>query len=99
MAVEIVWLDQAKDDLREILDFIADENPAAGANYVAGITEACNKLGDFPEFGLRHNSEFRRIVFRNHLVFYHYDETAQTVSIAAVIDGRRDMTRLFPEEN
>jgi len=26
MAVEIVWLDQAKDDLREILGFIAKDN-------------------------------------------------------------------------
>lgn len=37
MAVEVIWLDQAKDDLREILDFIAKDNPGAAANYVAGI--------------------------------------------------------------
>jgi plasmid stabilization system protein ParE len=99
MAVEIVWLDQAKDDLREILDFIANENPTAAANYVAGIAEACKKLADFPEFGLRYNSKFRRLVFRNHLVFYHHDETAHTVFIASVIDGRRDLKGLFPDEN
>lgn len=48
MAVEIVWLDQAKDDLRELLGFIADEYPMAATNYVTGIMEACNKLADFP---------------------------------------------------
>jgi toxin ParE1/3/4 len=99
MAVEIVWLDQARDDLREILDFIADENPAAAANYVTGIMEACNKLADFPEVGLRYNRRFRRLVFRNHLVFYHHDTAGHVVFITAVIDGRRDLKRLFSEEN
>ena len=99
MAVEIVWLDQAKDDLREILDFIADENPTAAANYVMGITEACNKLADFPEFGSRYNSKFRRLVFRNHLVFYRHDKADHLASIVAVVDGRRDLKRLFSEES
>jgi len=99
MAVEIVWLDQAKDDLREILDFIAEENPTAAANYVIGIAETCNKLVDFPEFGSRYNSKFRRLVFRNHLVFYRQDKANHLVFIAAVVDGRRDLKRLFSEES
>lgn len=99
MAVEIVWLDQAKDDLRELLDFIADENPMAAANYVTGIMEACNKLADFPELGPHYNSKFRRLVFRNHLVFYRHDKADHLVSIVSVVDGRRDLKRLFSEES
>jgi plasmid stabilization system protein ParE len=99
MAVEIVWLDQAKDDLRKLLEFIAEENPAAAANYVAGIRQACIKLADFPESGSRHDSKFRRIVFRNHLVFYRQDIENGTVSVVAIIDGRRDLATLFPGEN
>ena len=97
MAVEVVWLDQAKDDLREILDFIAKDNAFAALTYVEGIERARSKLADFPDAGPVYKSRFRWIIFRNHLIFYNHDTERRTVSIAAVIDGRRDMRRLFPE--
>jgi toxin ParE1/3/4 len=97
MTVDVVWLDQAKDDLREILDFIAQDNPSAAAAYVDGIEQACNRLADFPDSGSVYDSRFRRIVFRNHLIFYSHDAESRTASIVAVIDGRRDVSRLLPE--
>jgi toxin ParE1/3/4 len=97
MAVEVVWLDQAKDDLREILDFIAKDNPSAAKSYVDGIERASKKLAAFPDSGLVYDSRFRRIVFRNHLIFYNHDPENRTVSIVAIIDGRRDVKHLLPQ--
>ena len=66
---DIVWLDQAKDDLREILQFIAGENPGAAKKHVEGISESCRRLADFPLSGRQCDADYRSIVFRNHLVF------------------------------
>ena len=95
--IEILWLDQAKDDLGEILGYIAAENPPAAERYVAELSAACQRLAVFPMSARRYNDEFRVLVFRNHLVFHQYDEAAGIVSIAMVLDGRRDLSRLFEE--
>jgi plasmid stabilization system protein ParE len=95
MGAEVVWLDQAKDDLRELLDYLAERNPAAATKYVAGIADACGRLSDFPLSGLQYNERYRRIVFRNHLVFYRLDEQNRQVLIATVLDGRRDIEKLL----
>lgn len=97
MVAEIFWLDEAKDDLRAILEYIAAENPLAANSYVSGLSQACEKLANFPLSGRRYNSEFRCFVFRNHLVFYRFDEAANHVRIASVIDGRRDLARMIGE--
>ncbi|NGO54768.1 type II toxin-antitoxin system RelE/ParE family toxin [Allomesorhizobium camelthorni] len=97
MAAEVRWLDQAKDDLGEILDYIAAENPQAGGRYVAGLYAACDRLATFPMSGRRFNDEFRVLIFRNHLVFHQYDEAADIVSIVMVLDGRRDLSRFFEQ--
>jgi toxin ParE1/3/4 len=95
MAAEVRWLDQAKDDLREILDYIAVENPRAAERYVSELQAACERLAPFPMSGRLYNDQFRVLVFRNHLVFHRYDESAGIVSVVMVIDGRRDLTRFF----
>lgn len=38
------------------------------------------------------------LVFRNHLVFYAYDDPKRVTSIAMVIDGRRDVSRLLAKK-
>lgn len=95
MAAEVRWLDQAKDDLREILDYITAENPRAAERYVSELQAACERLTPFPLSGRFYNEQFRVLVFRNHLVFHQYDKVAGMVSVVMVIDGRRDLTRLF----
>ena len=95
MVAEVVWLEQAKDDLRQILDFIAAENSSAADKYVAELRLSCERLTQFPLSGRRYNDEFRVLTFRNHLVFYWYDDATKIVSIAMVIDGRRDLYKLF----
>lgn len=98
MAVEVVWLDEAKDDLRALLDHIATENPPAAERYVAGIADACRRLEVFPRSGRRYDDKYRCIVFRNHLVFYRFDEVRQQVLIAAVLDGRRDIASILDDQ-
>lgn len=99
MAAEVVWLDDAKDDVRLILEYLAVENATAAAGYVAALTKSCEKLAEFPLAGRRYNAAFRTVVFRNHLIFYRFNKNDRKVTIAAVIDGRRDIEKLIGERD
>ena len=98
MAVDIRWLDQAKDDILSILAYISFDNPKAAAAYVSAIEKSCEKLSQFPESGRVFNETYRVLVIRNHVVLYRYDAGARKVTVARVIDGRRDIAALLRDD-
>lgn len=67
--------------------------------YVAALIDACARLADFPLSGRRYNAEFFSIVFRNHLIFFRFNEHVDEVTIVAVIDGRRDIESIIGERD
>lgn len=95
MAFELVFLDQAKSDLRELFGYLFSVSPSAASHYVDGLEKACDKLRMFPQSGRRYDDRYRLIVYRNHLIFYRFSETASTVHIVAIVDGRRDPSTFF----
>lgn len=95
MAVRLRWQDEAKDDLRSILEFISLENPRAATTYVQAIERACENLIFFPMSGRAYSHRYRALVIRNHLAFYRYDEAAEEIMIVAVLDGRRDLPTII----
>lgn len=96
MRIEIEWLDRAKSDLRSILNFIAQEKPIAAQAYVDEIASSVSRLHDFPELGKRINSKYRTLIVRKHIVFYRYSLSNSRIVIAAVVDGRRDLSKILP---
>ena len=44
MPVEVVWLDQAVDDLDAVFMFIAKDNPTAALHYIDGLEDICTRL-------------------------------------------------------
>lgn len=95
MVAEIVWLDQAKEDIQALFDFITSENPKAASKYVGELRETCQRLADFPRSGRRYSDEYRCVVFRNHVVLYRYELKAEQVFIVTVVDGKRDLEHLL----
>jgi plasmid stabilization system protein ParE len=98
MPANIEWLDEALDDLQTISDYITTTSPAAAAKYTDSILAACEKLVEFPESGRQYNRDYRALVVRNHMVFYRYDRSSNTVSIATILDGRRNIASLLDGE-
>jgi len=97
MAAEVVWLDQAKDDVRQFLEYLHSKNPTAANSYVDDLEKACTGLADFPLQGFLYNERYRALVVRNHLVFYRYKQNDNEVVIVSIIDGRRDISRFFSD--
>jgi len=55
--VEIRWTDEAVKWLRDIYDYIAQNNTAAAAKVVSGIYDKVQLLKHFPELGHKYKSE------------------------------------------
>jgi plasmid stabilization system protein ParE len=98
MVADIRWLEKANDDIPSILTYISSDNAKAAKNYVDAIGKSCEKLSQFPESGRVYNERYRVLVIRNHPVLYRYDSGGNEVTIARVLDGRRDIEALLGGE-
>ena len=97
VAANVVWLDQAKDDVHQFLEYLHPKIPSAALAYVDDLERACSGLADFPLQGFQYNEQYRALVVRNHLVFYRYNQNLNEVVIVLIIDGRRDIPRFFSD--
>jgi addiction module RelE/StbE family toxin len=85
------WTQRARDDLRDIHDFIARDSPRAAEALVERLLTATERLAVFPESG-RVVPEFpalgyREIIVSSYRVLYRLADN--TVWITAVVHGRR----------
>ncbi|MBR7060131.1 MAG: type II toxin-antitoxin system RelE/ParE family toxin [Eubacterium sp.] len=89
----------AKSDMLEAVKYIANElkNPVAAQNLADDFISAAERLCEFPYANNVYlpikplESEYRRIIVKNYLMFYTVDEQNKTVTIMRVIYARRDM--------
>ena len=93
----VVFSEQAYDDLDEIFTYLAARDFSAAERYLGEVRASCFRLGDFPELGRRYDKAYRVLVVRNHLIFYRYESRRARVNIVTVIDGRRDLADLLPK--
>lgn len=93
---KLVILPAARADLIDIGDFIALDNPPRAASFVAEIEAKIVEIGERPGSfqkrddlnpGLRHAPHGRYLIF--------FIEKDQEVQIVRVLQGARDLPRLF----
>jgi toxin ParE1/3/4 len=89
---EILWADQADDDLEAIVTFTRQYSEDRAHQFVREVFERVEMLEDFPEMGrvseLRLEHEYREVVIGTVKLFYRLE--GQTVFIVRVWDVRRD---------
>jgi len=86
----------ARQDLRGIHDYFAQDDPAAALRLVGRIEEATELLKDNPYLGESCEElaeRVRMIIVGNYVIFYRPVDDG--VEIARVIHGARDWRRLF----
>lgn len=92
---EVVWTDEALGWLREIHDFIAEENSAAAARVIDGISRCVDQLERHPESGYRYEDSSRHVrilVYGNYRIAY-LVEAERNVFVLGVFHGAMDITR------
>jgi toxin ParE1/3/4 len=93
----------AEGDLEDIWLAIAADNPAAATNVLQSLGKRIDRLAAYPRLGPRRpeiRTNVRVLVEDHYLVLYEThpdtdDRPVDLVEIVRVIDGRRDLKRLF----
>jgi toxin ParE1/3/4 len=81
---EIVWLDEALQDLERIGSYIAEHNPKAAENVIRSIVEAVSALSRHPKLGRPlADGDTRRLTISNtpYIAFYRLRETIEILAI------------------
>jgi toxin ParE1/3/4 len=103
MPAELIWSNQARNDLLEIYVLIGLEQPRAAERYFDRIEAKAELLRSQPRMGVRRSDirpSMRMLVEAPYLLLYRTDPDTdegplRAVEIIRVIDGRRDLHSLF----
>jgi len=93
VARKIEWTQKARDDLRGIYHFIAQDSKRYAQIQVEKIQNSISYLADSPLMG-RTIPEFPHLPYRellsgNYRALYRYDEKQDRILILAVVHGKR----------
>jgi len=100
MPTKLIWSNQARDDLLDIYVLIGLEQPAAAERYYDRIEQKAHLLQSQPRIGVRRTDirpGLRMLVEIPYLILYRTDPDIDegVVNTVRVLDGRRDLGRLF----
>jgi toxin ParE1/3/4 len=90
---------QARIDLVEIHDFVANDRIEAAARLLERLEETCQFLAEHPELGERReelSASLRCFAVGNYAVFYR--RVGDGIEIVRVLSGARDFEALFGSE-
>ncbi len=94
---KVVWSDEAKQNLEQIYEYIAQTSPRYAALTVAELFAAVYRLHDFPESGRvvpeRANPALREAIWRTYRLVYEY-RAGGVVNILTVFRSERQ----FPSQ-
>jgi len=93
MAYKLIWSPVSRDDLRDIVRFIARDNPQRAESFAYQLMAQTDKLQDHPEIGRsvpeHRNMTTREIIFRPYRIVYRVDHPRRLVEIARVWHAAR----------
>lgn len=93
MAHKIIWSLQARDDLREIVMFIAADNPTAAETLGFRLISKVDLLANFPELGRvvpeANDESIREIILRPYRIIYQVLPAQPAVAIVRIWHGAR----------
>jgi plasmid stabilization system protein ParE len=94
------WTVGARDDLREITEYISGDSPVYAAAMAGRILAAVRRLRRFPELGRvvpeYDDRTIRELIVGSYRVVYRI--VGQTVGIVAVVHGARELLRRLADE-
>ena len=77
MAYKLIWSPAARDDLHDIVVFIARDNSRRAMSFGYELISETDRLQEFPELGRivpeHKNDDIREIVFRPYRIVYRVD--------------------------
>ena len=100
MACKLIWSPSARDDLRDIVRFIARDSRARAEAFGFRMIQSVEGLQEFPEMGRvvpeYGMGEIRELIIRSYRIVYRVDHSRRTVEIARVWHAARGTPELGP---
>ncbi|MDE0506164.1 MAG: type II toxin-antitoxin system RelE/ParE family toxin [Candidatus Poribacteria bacterium] len=96
---EIRWTSQAELWLKDIYDYIAQDNPGAAVRVIEGIYEKTQLLKEHPELGYKYRSESEgeiRILLYGHYRITYLLLGNELIDILGVFHGAMEIDRYLP---
>ncbi|MBA3513491.1 MAG: type II toxin-antitoxin system RelE/ParE family toxin [Pyrinomonadaceae bacterium] len=98
MAYKLIWSPPARDDLHDIIVFIARDNPNRAMSFGYELISQIDRLQDFPDIGRvvpeYQNNNLREIPFRPYRVVYRVNHKRKLCEIARVWHSARGIPDL-----
>lgn len=97
--VEINWTDESQRWMRDIFDYIAEDNPIAATKVVSDIYEKAQILKYFPEIGYQYQTNTKndiRILLYGHYRIAYSLKPKSSIDILGVFHGALNIDRYFP---
>ena len=92
---EIRWSHEAEQWLKEIYEYIKQDNPSAAGKVISGIYEKAQLLSDFPELGHKYREEsdgdIRVLLYGHYRIAYIISD--DYIDILGVFHGALDIER------
>jgi toxin ParE1/3/4 len=95
--VEIVWSNNARERLKEILEYHNNQNPEYSSKLIRKIQDQQNLLKEFPQMGRlvpeKNSQNIREVFLENCRLIYFYENS--TVSIVTIIHFKQNFKDNF----
>jgi plasmid stabilization system protein ParE len=95
---ELRWTLDAREDLVEVYEFIAQDSPEHAEDFTAALAQAGTRIAEFPQMGRvvpeRGDETLREVIFRGYRIIYKITDS-DIVGIIAFAHGARDVGRLL----
>jgi toxin ParE1/3/4 len=89
---------EAKKDLEEIHDYIAQDNPSMALSFIISIQDKCQSVASSPEIGRKREelgSELRSFPIKNYIIFYRISNS--NIQVIRILHAARDIESIFNE--
>ncbi len=96
---KIRWTAEAETWLKDIYEYIAQDNPDAAGRVIEGIYNKVQMLKKYPEVGYKYRSEPEgeiRILLYGHYRIAYLHASESTIDILGVFHGALDIERYLP---
>ena len=99
MSYQATYSDDAKQDAKEIVTYLAQFYASTARNFKTMLTERVNALKTTPLIYPAYENDmfFRRMVLGDYLLFYNVDEERKLITVHRIFHHARDIERLIAE--
>ena len=98
MAYKLIWSPAARDDLHDIVIFIARDNSERAMSFGIELISQVNRLQSSPESGRvvpeYHHQPLREIIFRPYRIVYRVNHDRKVCEIARVWHSARGIPQI-----